>query len=87
MKSHFSKWGAVYLRTLIYSTISGMTVWATAIGDMSGPEMWEYLEARWFPLTLASALAVATVIRAQLDQSIGRVKPSIPPPEKPKEIP
>ena len=84
MKTHLAKWGAVYLRTIIYSMISGLTVWATAIGDMSGPQMWEFLGARWLPLTLASALAVATVIRAQLDQSIGRIKQSPTPQKQPE---
>jgi hypothetical protein len=87
MIDHISRYAGAYARGFIYALIAGLTVWATAIGDKAGPELWSVIENRWPALMIASIISMATVIRAQLDLHLGRVPPKGGAPSLPPQPP
>ena len=82
-----SRYAPLLVRSILYSLISGLAIWTTAIGDLGGEELWHVVHERWFALTLLSLMAIATTLRAQFDATIsyipkkGEKAPNDPPPK------
>lgn len=75
---HLTRHLGSYVRAFLYAAIAGLNVWAVELGDKAGAELFSVLANRWPALLLSSVIAIAVTLRAQLDQHIGRVKPSQP---------
>jgi hypothetical protein len=74
LAQHFATHTGSWLRALLYCLIAFLGVWASAMGDKFGPELWAELAGRWPALLVASMLQVALTLRAYIDQHVSHEK-------------
>ncbi len=60
------------VRGILYFSIAVLTVWASELGNLSGPDLFSRMGARWPVLAITSILAGLVAVRAYIDQHISR---------------